>query len=78
MNSSVAIRRDSFPSPHRWSTQWKKPLWGAEPRIEVGPALQQADALPTELRRTLTDLRRTLTELRRTLEYSVSAARYDS
>jgi hypothetical protein len=25
---------------------------GAEPRIELGPALQQADALPTEPRRT--------------------------
>ncbi len=26
---------------------------GAEPRIELGPALEQADALPSELRRTL-------------------------
>jgi hypothetical protein len=26
---------------------------GAEPRIELGPALQQADALPTEPRRTM-------------------------
>ncbi len=26
---------------------------GAEPRIELGPALQQADALPTEPRRTI-------------------------
>ena len=25
---------------------------GAEPRIELGPAFQQADALPTEPRRT--------------------------
>jgi hypothetical protein len=35
--------------------QWEKPPWGAEPRLELGPALQQADALalPTELRRTL-------------------------
>ncbi len=39
----------------------------AEPRIELGPALQQADALPTELLRSLTELRRILTELRRTL-----------
>ncbi len=38
----------------------EKPPWGAEPRIELGPALQQADALPTELRRTLTELRGTL------------------
>jgi hypothetical protein len=26
----------------------EKPPCGAEPRIELGPALQQADALPTE------------------------------
>ncbi len=46
----------------------------SEPIIELGPAIQQADARPTELRRTLywatphpTELRRTLTELRRTL-----------
>ena len=44
-----------------------EPPCGAEPGIELGPALQQADTLSTELRRTLTDLRRTLTELRRTL-----------
>ncbi len=30
-----------------------EPPWGYEPRIELGPALQQADALTTELRRTL-------------------------
>ncbi len=29
-----------------------EPPCGAEPRIELGPALQQADALPAELRRT--------------------------
>ncbi len=29
------------------------PPWAAEARIELGPALQQADALPTEPRRTL-------------------------
>jgi hypothetical protein len=37
-----------------------KPPWGAEPRIEIGPALQLAGALQTELRRTFTELRRTL------------------
>ncbi len=42
----------------------EEPPWDAEPRIELGPALQQADALPTELRRILTELRRILTELR--------------
>jgi hypothetical protein len=31
--------------------QWEKPPCGAEPRIELGPALQQADALPTVPRR---------------------------
>jgi hypothetical protein len=30
-----------------------KPPFGAEPRIELGPALQQADALPIEPRRTI-------------------------
>ncbi len=28
----------------------EKPPWGAEPRFELGPALQHASALPTELR----------------------------
>ncbi len=35
-------------------------LWGAEPRFELGPAVQQADALLSEPRRTLTEPRRTL------------------
>jgi hypothetical protein len=30
------------------SAQWAEPPWGAEPRFELGPALQQASALPTE------------------------------
>jgi hypothetical protein len=29
------------------SAQWAEPPWGAEPRFELGPALQQASALPT-------------------------------
>jgi hypothetical protein len=33
---------------------------GIEPGIEPGPTVQQADALPSELRRTLSELRRTL------------------
>ncbi len=37
--SSVVIRWGSSPSLHRWSAQWEKPRWGAEPRIEVRPAL---------------------------------------
>ncbi len=44
-----------------------KPPCGAEPRIELGPALQQADALPTEQRCTITEQRRTITEQRRTI-----------
>jgi hypothetical protein len=36
-----------------FSAQWGKPPCGAEPRIELGPALQQADALPTEPRHTI-------------------------
>jgi len=38
---------------HCLLAQVEKPPWGAEPRFELGPALQQADALPSELRRTL-------------------------
>jgi hypothetical protein len=34
--------------------------WGAEPRLKLGPALQQDRALPTELRSTLTELRCTM------------------
>jgi hypothetical protein len=36
--------RGSSPSLHCWSAQWEKPLWGAEPRIKLGPALQEANA----------------------------------
>ncbi len=43
------------------------PPWDADPGFELGPAVQQTDALLSELRRTLTELRRTLSELRRTL-----------
>ncbi len=53
VHSSFAIRRGSSPSPHRWSAQWEKPPRSAEPRIELGPALQQADVLPSKLRRAL-------------------------
>jgi hypothetical protein len=47
--------------------QWEIPPCGAEPGIELGPAFQQADALPTEPRRTMTEPRRTITEPRRTV-----------
>ncbi len=33
--------------------QWAEPPWGAEQGFEPGPALQQAGALPSVLRRTL-------------------------
>jgi hypothetical protein len=69
MMDNTFIRRHSrrlSPSPHRRSAQWENGV--PSPRIELGPALQQADALPSELRRTLTELRRTLTELPRTLK----------
>ncbi len=51
--SSFAIRLGSSPSSHCQLAQWEKPLWGAEPRFELGPAFHQADELPTRLRRTL-------------------------
>jgi hypothetical protein len=49
------IRRHSLgpPSPHRLKAQWEDPPCGAESRTELGPALQQAGALPTEPRRTI-------------------------
>jgi hypothetical protein len=37
--------------PH-CSSLSRAPPWGAEPGFELGPAVQQADALPFELRRT--------------------------
>jgi hypothetical protein len=50
---SIAIRRGLSPFLHCFLAQWEKPPCGAEPRIELGPALQQADALPTEPSRTI-------------------------
>ena len=52
-HSSVAIRWGLSPFPHRLNAQWETPPCGAELGIELGPALQQADALPTEPRRTI-------------------------
>ncbi len=56
--------------PHRVFAQQREPPWDAETRFELGPALQQADALPTGLRRILTGLRRILTGLRRILNWA--------
>ncbi len=56
VHSSVVIRRGSSPSPHSCMVSSEKPPWSAEPRIELGPAIQQADALSAELRRTETEL----------------------
>jgi hypothetical protein len=50
---SVAICCGLSPSSHHLQAQREIPLMGAEPGFELGPALQQADALPTELRHTL-------------------------
>ncbi len=44
------------------SAQWVEPPWGAEPRFELGPALQQASALPTEPHCTHTEPHCTLSE----------------
>jgi hypothetical protein len=52
--TSIYNRRGSSPFPHRWTAQWQTPPWGAESGFELGPALQQADMLPTEPCRTLT------------------------
>ncbi len=41
--------------------------WGARPRIELGTAVQQPDAPPSELRRTIMSYAAPYTELRRTL-----------
>ncbi len=47
IHSSVVIHRGSSPSPHRWSAQWDKPPWGAEPRIELELELElELDPLP--------------------------------
>ncbi len=45
----------------------EEPLWGAEPRLELGPALQQADAVLTKPRRPQTKPSRPLTKPSRTL-----------
>ncbi len=47
---------EASPFLHRLYAQWGRPPCGAEPRIELGPALQQADAMPTEPRRTIIPL----------------------
>jgi hypothetical protein len=52
VESPVGIACGSSPSSHRLA-QWEKPSWGAEPKFKLGPALQQADALPSELRHPL-------------------------
>ncbi len=39
---SVTIRRGLSPSPHCLQALWEKPPCGAEPSIELGPALHAA------------------------------------
>ncbi len=74
------IRRGSSPFHHCWTAKWQTPPMGCRVR-NLTRAIQRADVLPIELRRTLseptphhhwptplpTDPRRTLTEPRRTL-----------
>ncbi len=40
---SIAVCWGLSPSPHRLKAQWEDPPCGAEPGIELGPALQQAE-----------------------------------
>jgi hypothetical protein len=60
---SLANRWGLSPIPHWLYAQWETPPCGAEPRIELGPALQQADAP----RRTMNEPRRTINAPRRTI-----------
>jgi hypothetical protein len=55
LHSSFLIRQGLFflVSSSLLRSPRQKPPWGDEPRIELGPALQQADSLPTEPRHTL-------------------------
>jgi hypothetical protein len=58
--NSISFIQHIHPSPfaeifcyivhNRQQAQWENPPWGADPRIELGPAFQQANALPTEQR----------------------------
>jgi hypothetical protein len=67
IHSSFTIRRGPPSYISSISAREEPPAWGAEPRIELGPALQQADApLPTELCRIPEPCR--ALEPRRTLE----------
>ncbi len=45
---------------HRFFAQQEEPPKGDEPGIEIRPALQQVDVLPTELPRKINELRRIL------------------
>ncbi len=64
VQSSNHIHTIHSPRPFSISSslvaQWERPPCGAEPGIELGPAFQQADALPTEPRRTIAEPRRTI------------------
>ncbi len=61
IRNPIANRRGSSLSPHRWSAQWwEKSLPGVPSRESnsLGPALQKADALPSEQHRTLSEQHR--------------------
>ncbi len=61
------LPRPVFLYLHHFSDQQEKPLWVANPRIELGPAIQQADALPIEPCHTQIEPHRSLIEPRHTL-----------
>jgi hypothetical protein len=53
LSSLIICRGLSSLYLHHFGAQQEKPPWGAGLKIELKPALQQANALPTELRCTL-------------------------
>ncbi len=50
IHSFISIRRGTSPFLHCLLAQREKPPRGAEPRFELGPAIQLASALPTQPR----------------------------
>jgi hypothetical protein len=50
VHSLISIRRGLSLFSHRFFATMEKPPWGAEPGLKLGPAIQQASALPDEPR----------------------------
>ncbi len=59
----ITFTQSAYPSPFAEASLHLLITLKAQPRIELGPALQQADALPTEPRRTITEPRRTMYDI---------------